>query len=143
MLGPGEYRTGALKLPTGTQIIGVRGATRLVFTGGHFDDLRARRRSHHAVRPRLRRQRQAAARGGAIVHIAGRKNFRMIDCEMRRSSRNGIALEAVEGAVTGNHVTGAAEAAIFSRDAHGLTIQNNIIREAGNNGIQVWRQQGR
>src|SRR5262245_7125076 len=34
VLGPGEYRAGELKLPTGTQIAGVRGATRLVFEGG-------------------------------------------------------------------------------------------------------------
>ena len=34
VLGPGEYRTGELKLPSGAQIVGVRGATRLVFTGG-------------------------------------------------------------------------------------------------------------
>src|SRR5262245_5426399 len=34
VLGPGEYRTGELKLPTGAQIIGVRGATRLIFEGG-------------------------------------------------------------------------------------------------------------
>src|SRR4051794_37821948 len=34
MLGPGDYRVGGLKLPSGTQLIGVRGATRLIFTGG-------------------------------------------------------------------------------------------------------------
>ena len=34
MLGPGDYRVGGLKLPAGTQLIGVRGATRLIFTGG-------------------------------------------------------------------------------------------------------------
>src|ERR1700674_1501859 len=34
VLGPGEYRAGELKLPTGTQIVGVRGATRLTFEGG-------------------------------------------------------------------------------------------------------------
>ena len=34
MLGPGEYRVGGLRLPGGTQIVGVRGATRLIFTGG-------------------------------------------------------------------------------------------------------------
>ena len=34
VLGPGEYRVGALKLPAGAQLIGVRGATRLIFTGG-------------------------------------------------------------------------------------------------------------
>ena len=77
--------------------------------------------------------------GGALVHIAQSRNFRMIDCDVRRSSRNGIALETVEGALTGNIVTGATEAAIFSRDATGLTIQNNVIRDTGNNGILVWR----
>ena len=34
MLGPGDYRIGSLTLPGGTQLIGVRGATRLIFTGG-------------------------------------------------------------------------------------------------------------
>ena len=34
MLGPGDYRVGGLTLPAGAQLIGVRGATRLIFTGG-------------------------------------------------------------------------------------------------------------
>ena len=33
-LPPGVYRTGMLQLKNGTQLVGVRGATRLVFTGG-------------------------------------------------------------------------------------------------------------
>ncbi|MEA2863768.1 MAG: hypothetical protein QOC84_1724, partial [Bradyrhizobium sp.] len=33
-LPPGVYRTGMLRLQSGTQLIGVRGATRLVFSGG-------------------------------------------------------------------------------------------------------------
>src|SRR3977135_504270 len=33
-LPPGVYRTGMLRLQRGTQLIGVRGATKLVFTGG-------------------------------------------------------------------------------------------------------------
>src|ERR1700746_4162493 len=34
VLPPGVYRTGLLNLHNGTQLIGVRGATKLVFTGG-------------------------------------------------------------------------------------------------------------
>src|SRR5436853_4539908 len=34
VLPPGVYRTGMLRLQSGTQLIGVRGATRLVFNGG-------------------------------------------------------------------------------------------------------------
>src|SRR3982751_6537163 len=33
-LPPGVYRTGLLRLSNGTQITGVRGATKLLFTGG-------------------------------------------------------------------------------------------------------------
>ena len=33
-LPPGIYRTGMLRLQNGTQLLGVRGATRLVFNGG-------------------------------------------------------------------------------------------------------------
>src|SRR5471030_3176822 len=33
-LPPGVYRTGMLRLQSGTQLIGIRCATRLVFTGG-------------------------------------------------------------------------------------------------------------
>src|SRR4051794_24644614 len=33
-LPPGVYRTGLLRLPNGAQLIGVRGATKFVFTGG-------------------------------------------------------------------------------------------------------------
>src|SRR6185503_8963336 len=33
-LPPGVYRTGLLRLQNGSQLIGVRGATKLVFTGG-------------------------------------------------------------------------------------------------------------
>ena len=140
VLGPGEYRTGALKLPSGAQLIGVRGATKLTFTGGAT--MLAARGADHITLSSLviDGAGKPLPDGGALVQIAQAKNFRMLDCEVRRSSRNGIALEAVEGAITGTTVTGAAEAAIFSRDAQGLTIQNNIVREVGNNGILVWRQ---
>src|SRR5450755_1413940 len=34
VLPPGVYRTGMLRLQNGTQLVGVRGATKLVFNGG-------------------------------------------------------------------------------------------------------------
>ena len=43
--------------------------------------------------------------GGALVQVAQATSFRMVDCEIRRSSRNGIALEAVEGVVSGTTVS--------------------------------------
>ena len=139
VLGPGEYRVGALKLPAGAQLIGVRGATRLTFSNG--SSMIAARGADHVTLSGL--VIDGAARplpdGSALVHIAQANNFRMMDCEVRRSTRNGIVLEAAEGSVTGTTVAGVGEAAIFSRDAKGLTIQGNTVRAAANNGILVWR----
>ncbi len=139
VLGPGDYRVGSLKLPAGTQLIGVRGATRLIFTGG--PSMIAARGADHITLSGLILDGAAKPlpEGGALIAIAQAKGFRMMDCDVRRSSRNGIMLEAVEGVLSGTTVTGAAEAAIFSRDAQGLTIQGNVVRDAGNNGILVWR----
>jgi uncharacterized secreted repeat protein (TIGR03808 family) len=76
---------------------------------------------------------------GSLVSLAQGRSIRIIDCEIMNSGGNGIALEAIEGVVSGTDVVNSAEAAIFSRDARALTIQNNSIRGAGNNGILVWR----
>lgn len=139
VLGPGEYRTGALRLPAGTQLIGVRGATKLTFTGG--SSMLVTRGSDHITLSSLILDGAAKPlpEGGGLIHIAQARNVRIIDCEVQRSTRNGIVLEAVQGVVSGTSVTGVAEAAIFSRDAQGLIIQSNMVRAAGNNGILVWR----
>jgi uncharacterized secreted repeat protein (TIGR03808 family) len=139
VIGPGEYRVGALKLPAGAQIVGVRGATRLIFAGGAAM-IAARGADHITLHGlTLDGAGKALPEGSGLVHVAQARNFRMTDCEVRRSSRNGIVLEGVEGAVSGNTVASVADAAIFSRDAQGLTIERNTVRDAGNNGIMVWR----
>src|ERR1700753_2403929 len=48
-LPPGVYRTGMLNLATGTQLVGVRGATKLIFTGGGAM-LVGGRAGHHDLR---------------------------------------------------------------------------------------------
>ena len=46
---------------------------------------------------------------------------------------------SVQGTVSGTTVAKTADVAIYSLDARGLTIQNNIVRGAGNGGILVHR----
>jgi uncharacterized secreted repeat protein (TIGR03808 family) len=139
MLGPGEYRTGTLYLPAGTQLIGIRGATRLIFSGGNAMIVARSADNVTLAGLTLDGAGKPLPEGAALVQAVQSKTFRMVDCEVLRSGRNGILLEAVEGMVAGNIVAGSAEAAIFSRDAQGLAIQNNVVRDAGNNGILVWR----
>lgn len=139
VLGPGEYRAGELKLPTGTQIVGVRGATRLVFEGG--SGLIFARGADHVTLSGLildgKGKPLPEERG--LLHLSWGGDIRIIDCEIVGSGRNGIVLEAIEGVVSGTSIIGAADAGILSRDARGLVITNNIVRGAGNNGILVMR----
>jgi uncharacterized secreted repeat protein (TIGR03808 family) len=137
-LPPGFYRAGALQLPPYAAIAGVAGATRLVLSGGP-SMLSATGGDHISI--------SGLVLDGAgiplperrgLLHVAQSRSVRIADCEIVNSGRNGIALESVEGEVVGNTISGG-DAAIFSIDARGLTIAGNIVRDAGNGGILVWR----
>jgi uncharacterized secreted repeat protein (TIGR03808 family) len=66
-------------------------------------------------------------------------DLRIVDCEVTGSGRSGIRLFEVQGTVSDTTVAKTADVAIYSLDARGLTIQNNIVRGAGNGGILVHR----
>jgi uncharacterized secreted repeat protein (TIGR03808 family) len=137
-LAPGFYRAGGLRLPPYAKIVGVPGATRIVMSGGQ-SIMSATDADHIAISgivldgsdiplgPRR-----------ALLQFARGRGLRIADCEIVNAARDGISLEGVEGDVTGNTIS-AADTAIFSLDARGLTISGNTVRAAGNNGIQVWR----
>jgi uncharacterized secreted repeat protein (TIGR03808 family) len=140
-LTPGVYRAGGLNLPAHAKLQGIRGTTRLVLTGEAW--LIASRGADNidviglvldgADRPLPERR--------GLLHLAHGRSVRVTDCEIVKSGRNGVVLEAIEGEFRGNSVTAAANAAIFALDARGLAIVGNTVRDAGNNGIQVWRSE--
>ena len=141
MLGPGDYRVGGLTLPAGTQLIGVRGATRLIFTGGPAM-LSARAADHVTLAGLvLEGAGKPLPENGALIEFAQCNDLRIMDCEVSGSGRAGIRLEGVQGAVSGTTIAKAADVAIYSLDARGLTIQNNTVRGAGNGGILVHRSE--
>jgi uncharacterized secreted repeat protein (TIGR03808 family) len=135
---PGFYRAGSLRLPANTLITGVPGATRIIMAGGP---------SMMMATGSDRIQLSGLVLDGAdiplpqrrgLIHLAQARAVRITDCEIVSAGRNGLALDGVEGEVTGNTV-GAADNAIFSIDARGLRIAGNTVRGAGNGGILVWR----
>jgi uncharacterized secreted repeat protein (TIGR03808 family) len=140
-LPPGVYRSGSLQLPPYTAISGVAGATRIVMSGGP-SLLSATGSDHIALRGLV-------LDGGNIplperrglVHFAQARAMRIADCEIVNAGRHGIALEAIDGEVTGSTISAAADAAIFSLDARGLKITGNTVRGAGNGGILIWRNE--
>jgi uncharacterized secreted repeat protein (TIGR03808 family) len=139
VLGPGEYRTGELTLPTGAQIIGVRGATRLIFEGGAA--MIAAHGADHVMLSGLifdgKNKSLPEKRG--LLNMSWGGDIRIIDCEVVNSGRHGIVLEDVDGIVSGSGIVHAAHVGIVSRNARGLVIAGNSVRGSGNGGIHVTR----
>ncbi len=138
-IAPGSYRVGNLRLPSHAQLLGVRGATKLLVSDGTpliaatgaervtlsgfvFDGLQRRLPDRRA-----------------LVHLDNASRLRIIECEVVNAGGTGIALTAADGEISGTHVADSADVAIHSLDARGLLIAHNAITGAGNNGIQVWR----
>ncbi|MGC1695130.1 MAG: TIGR03808 family TAT-translocated repetitive protein, partial [Pseudolabrys sp.] len=143
MLAPGVYRAGDLKLPAGTQLAGVRGATSIVLT--HGPSLLS---SEHADTVSLNGLNldgggQPLPEGRALIHFDGVSTLRIADCEIAGAGRNGVTLQACDGEVTHSTITGAADNALFCNDSRGLMITANIIAKSGNGGILVWQSEKR
>lgn len=138
-LPPGVYRTGLLRLQNGTQLVGIRGATRLVFSGG-ASMLSGEGASSIGVT-------NITLDGGGIplptrrglVHCIGGRDIRIADCEIIGSGGNGIWVENVSGDISGNIITNTATTAIVSFDAQGLLVSRNTIQGANDNGIEILR----
>jgi uncharacterized secreted repeat protein (TIGR03808 family) len=138
-LPPGVYRTGLLRLQNGTQLIGVRGATKLIFTGGA-----SMLQSEGANGIGLT---NITFDGGGIplptrrglVHCLGGRDIRITDCEISGSGGNGIWFENVSGDISGNTLTSTSSTAIVSFDAQGLLVSRNTIASTNDNGIEILR----
>src|SRR6201747_2529739 len=138
-LPPGIYRTGLLRLSSGSQLIGGRGATKLVFTGG-ASMLSGEGASSIGLA-------NITLDGGGIplptrrglVHCLAGRDIRMTDCEIANSGGNGIWFENVSGDVSGNIISKIAVTAITSFDAQGLIVSRNTILGTNDNGIEILR----
>jgi len=137
-LRAGTYRAGALQLPPNAAISGAAGATRIV-TSGAASLLSAIGSDHIALNGLIFDGANIPLpEGRGLIHLAQGRALRIADCEIAGAGRHGIALETIEGDVSGNTIS-ASDVAIFSLDARGLRIANNTVRSAGNGGILVWR----
>ena len=138
-LPPGVYRTGPLRLSSGTQLIGVRGATRLVFTGGAsmFSGEGADHLGLSGITLDGASLPLPARRG--LIHLLASRDVRITDCEITGSGGNGIWFEQVSGDVSGNIFTDIAATAVVSFDARGLIVSRNSIAGTNDNGIEILR----
>jgi uncharacterized secreted repeat protein (TIGR03808 family) len=138
-LPPGLYRTGTLRLSRGTQIVGVRGATKLVFSGGATMLLAEGADSLGLSGITLDGRGIPLPDRRGLIHCLAGRDVRIGDCEIVASGGNGIWLEQVSGDISGNIITKTATTAIVSFDALGLIVARNTITGTNDNGIEILR----
>jgi uncharacterized secreted repeat protein (TIGR03808 family) len=139
VLPPGVYRTSMLRLARGTQLIGVRGATRLQFTGGASMFLGEGADSVGLTNITIDGGGIPLPTRRGLVHCLGGRDIRIIDCEIANSGGCGIWFEQVSGDVSGNIITEIAATAVVSFDAAGLIVSRNTIVGTDDNGIEILR----
>jgi uncharacterized secreted repeat protein (TIGR03808 family) len=138
-LPPGVYRTGMLRLQSGTQLVGVRGATRFVFNGGASMFSGEGANSIGLLNITLDGGGIPLPTRRGLVHCLGGRDIRITDCEITGSGGNGIWFENVSGDISGNIITKSATTAIVSFDAQGLLVTRNTIAGTNDNGIEILR----
>ncbi|HKO69736.1 MAG TPA: TIGR03808 family TAT-translocated repetitive protein [Bradyrhizobium sp.] len=138
-LPPGVYRMGMLRLPSGAQIVGVRGATRLVFDGGACMLSGDGASGIGLTNISLDGRAVALPPRRGLIHCIDARDIRVIDCEIMDSGGNAIWLENATGAISGNIINNSAGTAIVSFDAQGLLVSQNRIFGTNDNGIEILR----
>jgi len=138
-LPPGIYRCGQLRLSSGVQLIGVRGATKLVFTGGPSMILSEGGDSIGLTGLTLDGGSIPLPTRRGLIHCLGGRDVRIIDCEITASGGSGIWCEQVSGDISGNILANIAVTAVVSFDAKGLIVSRNTISGTNDNGIEILR----
>jgi uncharacterized secreted repeat protein (TIGR03808 family) len=138
-LPPGVYRTGMLRLQSGTQLIGVRGATKLVFNGGASMLYGEGANSIGLANITLDGGSIPLPTRRGLLHCLSGRDMRITDCEITGSGGTGIWIENVSGDISGNIISNTATTAIVSFDARGLLVSRNTILGTNDNGVEILR----
>lgn len=138
-LPPGIYRTGMLTLSAAAQLVGVRGATILKFSGGpslvtsqgaNGISLIGLTLDGGGIKLEPRR---------GLVHLLTSLDVRIQDCEIVASGASAIWLEGISGEVSGNIIRDTTVTGLVSFDALGLLVAQNTILGTSDNGIEILR----
>jgi uncharacterized secreted repeat protein (TIGR03808 family) len=137
---PGTYRIARLNLPSGAQLLGVRGATRFLFAGG--PSLLESRSASYVTLSGLTfdGQRRALPDGHGLLHFENARNLKIADCELLGAGGDALRCIGAQGEIVDNTIIDS-DTAIHSLDARGLIVSRNTIANIGNNGIQIWRNE--
>ena len=128
-LPAGSFSVSGLKITGPVRLEGVAGRTRLIAIDS-APVLLIEDAAGVAISGLIFEGSEVIARNASGLVIDG--------CAFANSKASGLRLEGCSGRVMGNSFSNVAQTALFARDSKGLEISGNHVRDAGNNGIQVW-----
>ena len=139
---PGRYIVGDLTLPPRARLLGLSRTATLVQAPGRDTIIKGsgcRSVRVEGLAFEGRRQPVRDAFSG-LVHLRGCPDIVLRDCGFDNAAANAVALERCGGAVDANSLSRAlGHAALYSVEASGLSIRDNIVRDCANGGILVHR----
>ncbi len=141
VVAPGRYRIGQVVLPEGARLIGVPGATQ--FIAAQAGPLLVARRIKRCAIEGLNLDGldiKAPQRSG-LVTFEEVLEASISSCDFGNAGAVGLVLSRSAGRIDRNRFHSMRDAALFSLDSRGLSIEQNQIEDCGNNGIQLWRSQ--
>ena len=140
-LPPGNYVVSNIKLPSNTKLLGVPGASKLVYSGaGHC--LLAENCQHVEISGVTfdgnNRKIEAYAEG--LIRVSNTQHLIIENCEIIGSAGAGIYVERSSGRIERNNISGiAGSCAIYALENHEMLIASNKISDCANGGILVHR----
>ncbi|MBO6719110.1 MAG: TIGR03808 family TAT-translocated repetitive protein [Rhizobiaceae bacterium] len=139
-LPAGSYVVGGIRLPARVRLVGVPGATRILFNSENFllsGQAGERIEFTGITFEGGRRSLSDSVRG--LIDLSGVPHVAVDNCVVTGSGKYGIVLAGCGGRIERTNVATAAEAAIWATDSSGLQITGNIVRDCDNGGILVHR----
>lgn len=140
-LPPGNYFVSNINLPANTRLMGVPGASRLVYTGGgHF--LISENGRHVELTGVVI---DGANRGlntyaEAALRISNCEHMAVNNCQITGSLEQGLQASRSKGRIEGSTISGAmGDCGVYALENRGLTIRDNEVEDCSNGGILVHR----
>jgi uncharacterized secreted repeat protein (TIGR03808 family) len=141
-LPPGVYMVSNLKLPRRVRLNGVSGASRIVYGGeGHLlvaEDADVFELQNIVVDGQ---NRGLADYATGLIECRRVGHVSIDSCEVIGGSKNALSMESAKGRIERNRISGANDAGIYSVEANGLAISDNVVEDCANGGILVHRWQ--
>ncbi len=142
-LPPGTYVVSNIDLPTRTRLMGISGASRIIYGGGGtmLSGLGCELIEMSGI-TLDGANRPFGDEFGGLLHARACPSVQIDNCEFMGSLGTGLTLETCGGRVERNRISGAGGVSgLYSVNGTGLAVQDNRVSDCSNGGILIHRWQ--